>query len=182
MALIANIYFPQLWSLELQDQCAKSFSVGWEPTSLFTDGHFLAVSCMVIELSEVSFIWKMEYMSHFQKYFQIYSVVFYRLLFLVYIFKLLFYFLKYIKHTWFLHLLIPIHQVFMCLTQHFVSICSYLWRLAFLCVLCFLIVSFCSWNSYLPPLGPRLKILLQRGIVFASASCLEDSKLELINI
>lgn len=35
---------------------------------------------------------------------------------------------------------------------------------------------------YLPPLGPRLKILLQRGIVFASASCLEDSKLELINI
>ena len=32
------------------------------------------------------------------------------------------------------------------LTQHFVSICSYLWRLAFLCVLCFLIVSFCSWN------------------------------------
>ena len=35
---------------------------------------------------------------------------------------------------------------------------------------------------YLHPLGPRLKILLQRGIVFASASCLEDSKLELIKI
>ena len=90
--------------------------------------------------------WKVEYVNHFQKCFQIHSVVFYRLLFLVYIFKLLFYFLKYSKHTYFLHLLIPICQIFLCLTQHFLSICSYLCRLAFFCVLCFLIVSFCSWN------------------------------------